>query len=143
VATPIAVFLAAAWLSADAPARACDTWPFGILFDPGVFEPSDQDEVPLDSMKLLTRHDRIIRLSGHTDTARSAEGNPRLARRRVGGAQALLISIGMPRADPHGKRRREPLDTALDDGVASAKRSRDDDRSGAAIRPERARSIPG
>ena len=90
------IFVMAVALAA-VPAQASDTGPFRIHFDQGVFELSERNKQLLDSMKLMARDDGFIRLSGHTGTAGSPEGNLRLARRRVDGARSFLLSIGMPR----------------------------------------------
>ena len=83
-------------LAAAAPARACDTGPLQIFYAPGSARLSGQDLGMLDYMKLVAGESNFIRLTGHADTAGSAEANLLLSRRRVAGARDYLVGLGMP-----------------------------------------------
>lgn len=68
----------------------------------------------------MARGDGVIRLSGHKDTVGPRDENLPLARRRVEGAKAFLVSFGMPPgrilAESFGER---SAITAIDDSSPS------------------------
>ena len=104
------------------PVRACDTGPFRLFYGSGSDRLSQEDRGLLSYMKDLASTDGFIRLSGHSDTSGPAGANLHLSRRRVDGARAFLVSLGMPAArilthslgEGHSG-------TALDDGIRSAR----------------------
>lgn len=104
------------------PVQACDTSPLRIHYHAGSSRLSEKDRSMLEYMKIVAQESGFIRLSGHTDTAGTAEENLRLARRRVEGARDVLISQGMPRGriliESFGENRSI---TALDDSSPSWK----------------------
>lgn len=79
-----------------APAQACDTSPYRIHYHPGSVRLSDYDRSMLEGTMIMAQETSFIRLSGHTDTAGTAEENRQLAKRRVEGARDFLIGMGMP-----------------------------------------------
>lgn len=78
------------------PATACDTGPIRIYYHSGSSRLSEWDRNKLETMMIMAQDSAFIRLSGHTDTAGSAEGNLALSRRRVTAARDFLIALGMP-----------------------------------------------